>query len=288
MKSKNQAPLVKQYLPGQVIFKEGSQGDKVYIIKEGSIKITAQSGEKLVTLAVLNKGACFGEMAVISASPRVASATAETPAEVYEIDRKQVETIIGDLPPLFRVIINSLIKRVSKLNQFVLDKSASSTPLLSLANLMKLLYLKLPKPESSENLDEMLEVENKTATIDVQEVIQYSHDIMGLSTTGCQKLLDIFVKFKLIKVDKNQVTFHPAALLQDTRDLIHALESTTNTELKAELEYIDLIELAKKLKLEPHALLDAIRIGRISLDAVVLKQSIVKRCMEEQGRQSFY
>lgn len=286
--SQSKSPIVKQFLPGQVIFKEGSQGDKVYIIKEGSIKITTQSGEKVVTLAVLNKGACFGEMAVISAVPRVASATAETPAEVYEIDRKQVENIIAELPPLFRVIINSLIKRVTKLNQFVLDKSSSSTPLLSLANLMKLLYLKQPKPETSEDLDTMLEVDNRTATIDVPEVLQYSHDIMGLSATGCQKLLDTFVKFKLIKQDKEKVTFNPTDILQDTRDLIHALESTTHTDLKAELEYVDLIELAKKLKLEPHALLDSIRIGRISLDAVVLKQSIVKHCMEEQGRQSFY
>ncbi|NCN42938.1 MAG: cyclic nucleotide-binding domain-containing protein [Thiomicrospira sp.] len=289
MKSKKQAPLIKPYLPGQVIFKEGTQGDKVYIIKEGSIKITTQSGEKVVTLAVLNKGACFGEMSVISANPRVASATAETATEVYEIDRKQVENIIADLPPLFRVIINSLIKRVTKLNQFVLDKSSTITPVMSMANLMKLLYQALSQKEGSEALDALSEVDNQTVTIGMREIVRYSHDIMGISSSGCHKLLEIFVKFKLVKIDDHTVKFNPASLIQDTRDLINALESTTNTDdLKAELEYIDLIELAEKLHLEPHALLDAIRIGRIGLDAVVLKQSIVRRCMEEQGRQSFY
>lgn len=286
--SKSKSPLVQHYLPGQVVFKEGSQGDKIYIIKEGAVKITLQSGEKMVTLAVLNKGACFGEMAVISSIPRVASATADTTTELYEIDRKQVENIIAELPPLFRVIINSLIKRVAKLNQFVLDKSTSMTPLLSMAHLLKLLYEKKPNANSTEASDDLLEVDHQVAIIERQEVIQASHDIMGLSATGCQKLLETFVQFKLIKIDQQQLTFNAATILQDTRDLIHALESTTNPELTAQLEYIDLIELAKKLKLEPHALLDAIRIGRISLDAVVLKQSVVQRCMEEQGRQSFY
>lgn len=289
MKSKPQAPLVKQYLPGQVIFKEGSQGDKVYIIKEGAIKITTQQGEKMVTLAILNKGACFGEMSVISAKPRVATATADIETEVYEIDRQQVENIIGDIPPLFRVIINSLIKRVAKLNQFVLDKSASITPLLSMAHLLKLLHQSNGQPASNKDLDTLLEVENQTAKLENKMVFQYSHNIMGFSETGSQKLIDILIKFKLLKQVQNQLIFNPVTLLQDTQDLIHALETTTQADdLTAELEYIDLIEIAKKLKLEPHALLDAIRIGRISLDAVVLKQSIVKRCMEEQGRQSFY
>lgn len=284
MKSKNQAPLVKQYLPGQVIFKEGSQGDKVYIIKEGAIKITTQQGEKMVTLAILNKGACFGEMSVISAKPRVATATAETAVEIYEIDRRQVENIIGDIPPLFRVIVNSLIKRVAKLNQFVLDKSATITPLISLVNLMHLLVQTKSINESSGIED----VSDELATLHLKTIFEQSASIMGFSQGGTQKLLDILIKFKLIKVDQETLNFNPCTLLSDTQDLIHALESTTHSDLAAEIEYIDLKEFARQFKLEPNALLDSIRMGRISLDAVVLKQSIVKRCMEEQGRQSFY
>lgn len=61
----------------QVIFKEGDEGDGMYLIVEGGVKITKKSGEggeKVLTL--LRPGDLFGEFALVESPPR--SATAKT------------------------------------------------------------------------------------------------------------------------------------------------------------------------------------------------------------------
>ncbi len=64
----------------EVIFKEGTRGDKMYIILNGAVRISRPiGGGKEEVLVTLQPGACFGEMGVIDQSPRSARATADQP-----------------------------------------------------------------------------------------------------------------------------------------------------------------------------------------------------------------
>ncbi len=64
-----------KYADGDIVFKENSKGDEMYIILSGNVKINKYVGNKKEeTLTVLQPGACFGEMGVINQSPRSASA----------------------------------------------------------------------------------------------------------------------------------------------------------------------------------------------------------------------
>ncbi len=71
----------------EIVFKEGTIGDKMYIIMGGSVRISRPLGKgKEEILVVLQPGACFGEMGVIDQSPRSARATAhENGATVLSI-----------------------------------------------------------------------------------------------------------------------------------------------------------------------------------------------------------
>ncbi|MDX2471958.1 MAG: pentapeptide repeat-containing protein [SAR324 cluster bacterium] len=61
----------------EIVFKEGTIGDKMYIIMGGTVRISRPLGKgKEEILVVLAPGACFGEMGVIDQSPRSARATA--------------------------------------------------------------------------------------------------------------------------------------------------------------------------------------------------------------------
>ncbi len=63
---------------GDVVFKENTRGDKMYIILTGNVKISKNLGNKKEeVLTVLGPGACFGEMGVINQSPRSAAATVD-------------------------------------------------------------------------------------------------------------------------------------------------------------------------------------------------------------------
>ena len=91
------------------IFREHESGERAYIIAEGSVEILKESAEGLVSLRVLNKGAMFGELALIDDSPRMASAKAiNGPVELLEIDQKTFTKKLSDADPFTRGLINIL------------------------------------------------------------------------------------------------------------------------------------------------------------------------------------
>jgi CRP-like cAMP-binding protein len=82
------------YEADALIFKEGEQGDKMYLILSGAVRIGRQlpgAGEE--ALAVLRAGMHFGEMALIDDFPRSADARAHEPARLFVIHKKDM----GDL-----------------------------------------------------------------------------------------------------------------------------------------------------------------------------------------------
>lgn len=59
--------------PGEVVIQQGSLGDAFYVICAGSVRVFRIEGERRRELATLEEGAFFGEMALLSGSPRTAS-----------------------------------------------------------------------------------------------------------------------------------------------------------------------------------------------------------------------
>jgi MFS family permease len=66
---------------GQVLFREGDAGDRYYVIDEGSLRIEP-AGQ---AARLLGPGEGFGEIALIRAVPRTATARAETGARLYAL-----------------------------------------------------------------------------------------------------------------------------------------------------------------------------------------------------------
>ena len=76
--------FLRNYHKNEVIFEEEDQGDEMFIIHRGKVKIvkkTKKGGEK--TLGILKRGKFFGEMALIDNSPRSAAAIAEEDDTVF-------------------------------------------------------------------------------------------------------------------------------------------------------------------------------------------------------------
>lgn len=69
------ARFLTHFEQGHVLFHEGEDGEEMYIIQSGKVAIKKKVKDAYTTLAVLEKGDFFGEMAVLERMPR--SATAE-------------------------------------------------------------------------------------------------------------------------------------------------------------------------------------------------------------------
>ena len=80
-------PSLRNLASGDVLFREGEVGDFAYQVVKGKIEVTKFNGDEYVTLAMLEKGALFGEMALIDKQPRSAMARAVDEATVREIDK---------------------------------------------------------------------------------------------------------------------------------------------------------------------------------------------------------
>lgn len=86
------------FAPGQVVFREGEAGEKMYIVADGTVMISksiAGVGEE--ALAFLERGDYFGEMALIDRTPRSADARAHPGkgATVLALPRAVVEGLLN-------------------------------------------------------------------------------------------------------------------------------------------------------------------------------------------------
>ena len=105
-------------IPGStVLFQEGERGEEMYIIQSGKVKISKRIRGVEKTLATLEKGEFFGEMAILNDKPR--SATAETlePCEMLVIDRKTFDALIRGNVEIAVRFIKRLADRLREANE---------------------------------------------------------------------------------------------------------------------------------------------------------------------------
>jgi CRP-like cAMP-binding protein len=87
--------IEEDYPSGATIFKEGAQGDKMYLILSGAVRISRQvpgMGEE--ALAVLRAGTHFGEMALIDDFPRSADALAHESCKLFVVRKEDMEDLL--------------------------------------------------------------------------------------------------------------------------------------------------------------------------------------------------
>jgi CRP-like cAMP-binding protein len=85
------------YQPGQAIVNEGDLGTSVYLLAHGEVQVQEGREDKSRTLARFGANSVFGEMALITDAPRVASAVAIKESDVLELRREDLEAAATDI-----------------------------------------------------------------------------------------------------------------------------------------------------------------------------------------------
>ena len=111
-----------EYNPGDIIFEEGSQADRFYIVAGGAVEVWKdyKLPEKDL-LAVHEQGHLFGEMALIDELPRSATVLAKEPARLFYIDRDDFHTIVQENSKIAISILKSVSDMVRKSNEYFVD-----------------------------------------------------------------------------------------------------------------------------------------------------------------------
>lgn len=83
--------------PGETIVTEGEPSESFYLLAQGEVEVTETHGSQSRTLARLVSGSVFGEMALITNAPRVASAVALRQSDILELRPEELEAAAEDL-----------------------------------------------------------------------------------------------------------------------------------------------------------------------------------------------
>jgi diguanylate cyclase len=110
---------IRWFSAGETIFTEGSSADRAYIIETGYVEIFVGSGQDSLQLSVLGPGDIFGEMGIIDASPRSASAKAMGPCRCIVVSAAQVAERIESSSPMVRLFISMSLHRNRTYNAYL-------------------------------------------------------------------------------------------------------------------------------------------------------------------------
>jgi CRP-like cAMP-binding protein len=89
---------------GQEILHEGSPGTSMFVLVQGRVAVVRTEDGVARKVAEMRDGAFFGEMALLSNAPRIASVVAEEDCLLLELTREEMDRITTDHPPVLDVV----------------------------------------------------------------------------------------------------------------------------------------------------------------------------------------
>lgn len=97
----------------EIIFPEESPGDKMYVIRQGSVKVFKKIKNNETTLAIVNPGEFFGEMALLDGGPRSAAAKSIEDTKALIISTQNFENLREKQPQVALRIMDVLVRTLS-------------------------------------------------------------------------------------------------------------------------------------------------------------------------------
>lgn len=187
---------VEAHAADTVIFSKGDPGDRLYAILKGQVAIsTSSEGGKMMLLNILDTGDVLGEIALIDARERTASASALRPTELFRVDRPAFIGFLESRPKLAIRLMVVLCERLRWVSDNMEDAIFLDVPRRLAKRLLLLadLYgrrspqgVKIAQELSQEDIANMLgvtrEIVNKSLTaLKKRELLTYTKGFIVLT-----------------------------------------------------------------------------------------------------------
>ncbi len=114
---------------GRILFKEGDDGEHLYVIIDGKLKLGTSSGDgRENLLSILGPGEMFGELSLFDPGPRTSTATAVTDARLLSLSHEKVIPWLKQNPEVSLQLLTRLSQRLRRTNEAVGDLVFSDVP----------------------------------------------------------------------------------------------------------------------------------------------------------------
>lgn len=81
--------------PGTVIVRQGAPADKFFIVVDGEVEVIREDGGERRSVAHLERGQFFGEMAILRDMPRTATVQAVTATTLFAMERDAFRSLVA-------------------------------------------------------------------------------------------------------------------------------------------------------------------------------------------------
>jgi len=191
-------------------FIEGDPATTGFYLAEGILKTSRVNKDgKEIILYIHKTGDLFGITGSMYGKPRIASAQALSPCELYEININNFWSLLVKYPSLMEMVIVWLVRRVS----FLTDRYLSSV--YDSAGSRLRMFLAYIYYEELINMKANKAVKSSALNINQQMLAS----IVGVSRQTVNQLLHNLDRDKIIKIHRNKIIFLDPNFLLDALEI---------------------------------------------------------------------
>ena len=112
----------------QILFSQGNAADAVFYIQEGQVKLTVVSPQgKEAVVAMLERGAFFGESCLAGQAVRTATAIAVEDSRLVRIDKEVMIRLLHEEPTFSELFLTHLLSRNLRIQDDLIDQLFNSS-----------------------------------------------------------------------------------------------------------------------------------------------------------------
>jgi hypothetical protein len=102
----------RHFKAGDIVFRQGDYPDRLYVVGEGEVEVIREApGQEGTVLTRLGKDEFFGEIGILSDTPRTATVRAATDVAVLSIHRSYFTSLFSYLPMFRERILAAYLTR---------------------------------------------------------------------------------------------------------------------------------------------------------------------------------
>ena len=105
------------YQDGEIIIKQGTVGDCLYVIQQGKVEVVRESDKNEIIIAELGEKEFFGEMALFEKDVRSCTVRAKGDTKVLTLDKKGLYKTIQKDPSLAFRLLEKMSNRLREVDK---------------------------------------------------------------------------------------------------------------------------------------------------------------------------
>lgn len=112
----DQGALGRDYEDGEIIVRQGDEGDSMFVIQEGRVEVLKETDGHETRLRIAGEGEFMGEMAIFERVARSATLRAMGRVRVLTIDKKNFLRRVHEDPSLAFRVVKTMSGRIRELS----------------------------------------------------------------------------------------------------------------------------------------------------------------------------